>query len=101
MCRTLLKPASRARTNISFGLKKLVKRFLLDGASFSADERPEDLVRFTDFGGNRKVIANVEPVASVATSFNVDATASLVIYMLTPVVATTAGRAESKPTATK
>jgi hypothetical protein len=78
-----------------------MKGFLLDRASFFGNGRPEDLGSFCGFGGNKKVIANVEPGASVATCFNVDATASLVRYMLTPVEATTAGRAESKPLAIK
>jgi FAD binding domain len=82
-------------------VKKLMKGFLFDRVGSTVFERCAALLRFTDSGGNRKVITNVDPGAKLATCCSVDKIASSVRYILTPAAATTAGWPGSNPAAVK
>ena len=90
---------ARQRQHLLAGVKKLMNGVPLARAPFSAMLIPGRSAASASSSGSRKVIANVEPGASAATSRSIAVIASRVRYMLTPVEATTAGRPASKPAA--
>jgi hypothetical protein len=92
-----LNPASRAIATISGGVKKLRKGVPEAAAPFcDASASARSSASRSSLGG-MKVIARLDPGASVAICRRVTAIASRVRYMVTPVDATSHGPAASKP----
>lgn len=83
------KPAFRASSSISDGVKKLMNGVPLVRAPCSASRSPGRIAGSDSSIGSTKVIASMNPAARHATCRKAEAFASLLRYRLTPAEATT------------